>query len=134
VQWQALLAMFINGPYYQFRILGNHLLVNPTPPAGETWAFEYRSKNWIINGSTYKEYFTADADVPLINESLLLMGLRAWWKKEKGLDYAEDMRMYEAQAKDVANRDGGKPVLKMDDSMERWPRPGIWVSPGSWSV
>lgn len=134
IEWQALLAMFINGPYYQFRILNNRLLVNPTPPAGETWAFEYESKNWIVNGSTYKEYFTADDDEPVLPQSLLLMGLRAWWKKEKGLDYAEDMRMYEAMAKDESNKDGGKPVLKLDDSDSTWPRPGIWVSPGSWSV
>lgn len=134
IEWQALLAMFINGPYYQFRILNNRLLVNPTPPAGETWAFEYESKNWIVNGSTYKEYFTADDDEPVLPQSLLLMGLRAWWKKEKGLDYAEDMRMYEAMAKDESNKDGGKPVLKLDDSDSTWPRPGIWISPGSWSV
>ena len=134
VDWEALLAMFVNGPYYQFRILNDHLLVNPVPPAGETWAFEYQSENWIVNGSTYKQFFTDDTDVPLINPSLLIIGLRAWWKMEKGLDYAELMRMYEAMCKDMANKDGGKPVLKLDNGMERWPRPGIWVAPGSWSV
>ncbi len=134
IEWQALLALFVNGPYYQFRILDNHLMVNPNPPAGETWAFEYISDNWIKNGATYKQFFTADDDVPLINPALLIVGLRAWWKMEKGLDYAELMRMYESMAKDVANKDGGKPMLSMDNGDKQWPRPGIWVAPGSWGV
>lgn len=136
VEWQALKAYLVTGPRYQFRILNNKLLVNPAPPAGDTWAFEYASKYWILatDGTTYKEYFTADTDTPVIPESLLLMGLRAWWKKEKGQEYAEDMRMYESQFKDATARDGGKPVLHMDDDAWNGPRPGIWVSPGSWPL
>lgn len=134
-QWQTLLAMTILGPQYQFRILNDRLLVNPAPPAGHTWAFEYGSKLWILDedGTTYKEYFDDDDDTPVLPDSVLTMGLRAWWKKEKGLDYAEDMRMYETQLEDSMNRDGGKPVLHMDGGC-RGVVPGIWVSPGSWDL
>lgn len=136
VDWQALKAVVVNGPQYQFRILDDHLLVNPTPPAGSTWAFEYQSLYWILgsDGTTHQQYFADDDDTMLIPEALCLIGLRAWWKKEKGLDYAEDMRMYEAQAKDAANRDGGKPVLHMDDTPWNGPKPGVWVPSGSWPV
>lgn len=134
VQWQTLKAMVVNGPMYQFRILDGHLLVNPVPAAGLTWAFEYGSKYWIVNGATYKQYFSDDDDEMLLPEELLLMGLRAWWKKEKGLEYAEDMRMYETQFKDASNRDGGKPLLRMDDEAWNGPKPGIWVAPGSWNL
>lgn len=136
VDWQALKAVVVNGPQYQFRILNDHLLVNPVPPAGDTWAFEYGSKYWIRDpdGSTLKEYFDDDDDTMLIPEALCLMGLRAWWKKEKGLEYAEDMRMFEAQAMDAANRDGGKKVLHMDDTPWNGPKPGIWVPSGTWPV
>lgn len=136
VDWQALKAVVVTGPQYQFRIQQNRLLVNPSPPADETWAFEYTSKNWITNaaGDTYKQYFTADDDLMLLPEWICLMGLRAWWKKEKGLEYAEDMRMYETQIKDAAARDGGKPVLHMDDTPWNGPKPGIWVPSGSWPV
>lgn len=130
-EWQAMKALFANGPYYRHRILGDHLLVNPIPPAGEAWYFEYLSKNWILNGATYKRRFTADADTILLPDDLCLQGLRWRWKKEKGMDYAEDFRTYEAQVKDALGRDGGKPTLRMDDSIGA-PRPGIWVSPGSW--
>lgn len=136
VEWQTLKAMVVNGPRYQFRIWNGHLMVNPVPEAGLEWVFEYGSKYWIVaeDGTTYKEYFTADTDTAVIPESLLLMGLRAWWKKEKGLDYAEDMRMYETQFKDASNRDGGKPGLCLDNRGREGPQPGIWVPQWSWPV
>ncbi len=133
-RWQQLKAVFVTGPRYVFRILNNQFLVNPIPAAGETWAFEYSSVCWITDstGATFKEYFTQDTDVCLLDESLLLMGLRAWWKKEKGLEYAEDMRMYEAQAKDAMARDGGKPMLRLDNRGDDPARPGIFVPQGNW--
>jgi hypothetical protein len=135
-QWQALKALFVNGPYYRFRIRGGHLLVNPTPPAGESWFFEYVTKDWILDedGVTLKQYFTKDTDTVLLPEELVLMGLRWYWKAEKGLDYAENMRTYEMQVKDAAGRDGAKPVLCMDEGMRQGPQPGIFVPQGSWTI
>ena len=133
VEWQQLQAMFVNGPYYRYRIRGNDLLVNPTPPAGESWYWEYVSYNWITDagGTQYRQYFSADTDVSLIPETLLIAGLRWRWKKEKGLDYAEDFRTYETQVQDAIGRDGGKRTLAMDQTAPAI-QPGIWVSPGSW--
>lgn len=132
-QWQMLKALFVNGPYYRHRIRGGLLLVNPTPPAGESWYFEYSTSNWILgaDGTTYKQYFTLDTDTFLIPESLALMGLRWRWKKEKGFDYAEDFRTYEMQVKDALGRDGGKDTLAMD-SYNEGTRPGIFVPSGTW--
>lgn len=135
-EWQMLKALFVNGPYYQFRIRGDHLLVNPTPPAGESWYFEYLSKNWIlaVDGITYKRRFTADTDTILLPDDIALQDLRWRWKKEKGMDYAEDMRTAEMQMKDALGRDGGKPNLSMDGESRRGPVPGVFVSPGSWPL
>jgi hypothetical protein len=136
MEWQALVAVIVTGPRFQFRIQNGHLLVNPVPTAGDTWAFEYQSKYWILgaDGVTYKQYFTLDTDTLLLPEELMLQGLRAWWKREKGLDYAEDMRMYETQLKDAASRDGGKPTLFMDRTGWNGPAPGIWVPDGNWPL
>lgn len=127
-EWQAYKGMATTGPRSQFRIRGGHLLVNPVPTAGDTWAFEYVSKYWMlgIDGVTYKDYATLDTDTILLPEDLVLMGLRWRWKKEKGLDYAEDMRTYEFQVKDALSRDGGKPVIAMSGG-QREARPGIFV-------
>jgi hypothetical protein len=127
-QWQTLKGMATTGPRYHFRIRGGKLLINPTPTAGHTWAFEYMSKNWMlgVDGTTYKQYATLDSDTILIPEDVLIMGLRWTWKKEKGMDYAEDMATYEAQIKDSLGRDGGKATLHMDGGV-RDARPGIFV-------
>lgn len=135
-QWQMLKALFVNGPYYRFRIRGDALLVNPTPPAGESWYWEYVSKNWITDstGVTYKQYFTSDTDLIVVPDDVLLMGLRWKWKAEKGMDYAEDFATYESQVKDAMGMDGGKHKIGMDDAPMRGPQPGIFVPTGSWNV
>lgn len=134
-EWQMLKALVVTGPYYQFRIRGGRLLVNPVPPV-ESWYFEYISKFWITNaaGTVYKQYFTVDTDVCLLAEELLLAGLRWRWKKEKGLDYAEDFRTYESQVKDELGQSGGKPILCMDNMASSAPTPGIFIPPGSWNL
>lgn len=128
--WQAMKALVALGPRFSFRIRGGKLLVDPPPSAGYSWYFEYVTKNWILaqDNTTYKRRFTADTDQVLLPDDLCLQGLRWRWKKEKGLDYAEDFRTYETQVKDQLGRDGGKPILRMDDCA-RGPVPGIWVSP-----
>ena len=134
-EWQALKGLSNTGPRYMYRIRGGKLLVNPAPSAGHTWAFEYISKCWILgaDGTSYRNYFTLDTDTVLLPEELMLMGLRWRWLREKGLDYAELFRTYEMQVKDALGRDGSKPVIRMD-SGGSGPKPGIWVSPGSWSL
>ena len=134
--WQATKALVSTGPKYRFRIRGGNLLVTPTPTAGYSWYFEYVSQNWILgaDGTTYKQYFTLDTDTILLPETLVMMGLRWRWKKEKGFDYAEDMRTYEMQVKDALGRDGGKQVLSMDCAQNNGPRPGVFVPDMSWSV
>ena len=133
-QWQGLKSVVLTGPRYQFRIRGGNLLVNPVPVAGHDWAFEYISKNWIISadGITYKNLFTLDTDEFLLPDTLLLMGLRWRWMREKGLDYSELFSTYEAQIKDMIGRDGGKAVLHMDNT-DQIASPGTFIPSGNWN-
>jgi hypothetical protein len=134
-EWQTRKGLTTTGPRYVYRIRGGKLLVNPTPTAGYSWAFEYMSQHWIlgVDGTTYKSYFTLDTDTILLPETLILMGLRWRWKKEKGREYAEDFATYEMQVKDALGRDGGKPVLSMSDDM-RSRQPGVFVPDRSWAL
>lgn len=109
------------------------LLITPAPSAGQTIAFEYITDNWVLNGSTPAAAFVADSDTILIPESLVLAGLKWRWKKEKGLDYAQDFDSYENLVADSMGRDGTRPVLNMGDCIEE-SRPGIFISPGSWPL
>lgn len=134
-EYQARQALTAMGPYSQFRIRGGKLLIDPVPTAGLTWAFEYVSENWILDGDSRdgKHYFTKDTDVTVLPSSLLLMGLRWRWLAAKGLEYAELFRSYEAQVKDALSRDGGKPILHMGGP-NRTIRPGIVVPEGNWDL
>lgn len=134
-EWQGLKAISNTGPRYRYRLRGGHLLSNPAPTAGHTWAFEYQSKNWILDndGSTTKSEFSEDTDTFLIPDTLLLMGIRWRWLREKGLSYAELFQSYELQVKDAMGRDGGKQNLSMD-GVSQDARPSIVINPMSWPL
>lgn len=134
-EWHARKAMVATGPRYRYRLRGGNLLVNPTPPAGQTWAFEYRTKNWILDiTGVGREYYVLDTDVTAIPAELILMGLRWRWKKEKALDYAEDQRTYEAVVQNMLGQDGTKAVLNMDAAYASGPSPMVVVPSGSWAI
>lgn len=135
VEWSAQKGFATTSPRYTVRIRGGNLLANPTPTAGNTWAFEYISKNWIlgVDGTTYKQFFSLDTDTMLLPEELLTLGLRWRWKKEKGFDYAEDFRTYESQVNQALSSNGIKKRLNMSGgSTSR--QPGVSIAQGNWSV
>lgn len=135
--WQAMKAWVINGPRYQFRLRANHFLVNPTPSAGWTWAFEYISSNSISNaaGTVWYSRFVADTDILLLPDQIVQMDLRWRWKKEKNLPYAQDFQDCEKLIVDALGRDAPKKDLRLDCNEEYGaPRPTIVISPGNWPV
>lgn len=133
--WQAEKGFAATSPRYRARIRGGDLIVTPTPPAGSTWAFEYVSWNWIldVDGGTRKQYFEADTDTVLLPCAIVMMGLRWRWKKEKGLEYAEDFRTYEMMANDALGRERLRTTLHMDGA-DRSAAPHILVNQGSWNL
>ena len=135
VEWAAQKGFATTSPRYTIRIRGGSLLANPTPTAGNTWAFEYISKNWIlgVDGTTYKQFFTLDTDTFLLPEELLILGLRWRWLKEKGFDYAEAFRTYENRVNQALSSNGLKKRVNMSGGRTD-ARPGISIAQGNWSV
>lgn len=135
VEWQAQKGFSTTSPKYSVRIRGGLLIANPVPTAGNTWAFEYISKNWILgaDGATYKQYFTLDTDTLLLPEELLTLGLEWRWLKEKGLDYAEDFRTYEMQVNQALGSNGLKKHINMSGGRTD-SKPAVGVAQGNWSV
>jgi len=129
--WQAEKGFANTAPEYMARIRGGELLVTPTPTAGNTWAFEYVTWNWISNGS--KQYFTRDSDTIDLPETIVLMGLRWRWKKEKGLKYAEDFRTYEKLVTNALSRQGLQKTLYQDNNKQN-AEPHIIVNQGNWPL
>lgn len=123
-EWQRAQASLIVAADPSFRIRGGTMLISPTPPAGETVAYEYVSNRWCqsAGGSDQSEWL-ADDDVPILDEELFTLGLVWRFRKAKGLDYAEDFRTYEARLAEAMLRDGVRPRLSGDAvSMDRVPR------------
>lgn len=134
VAWQRTKAVTSATPRYHYRIRGGKLLITPTMEADHSLAFEYMTRYWILGVSgTRKEFFTIDTDLILLPEDLLLSGLRWRWKKEKGLEYAQDFDSYELKLKQYTSRDGGKPRLHMDEYYE-YGQPRIFVPESDWTL
>jgi len=133
--WQQNKAFAINGPWSNFRIKGNRLLMYPTPTAGQSCVFEYMSQNWLQNtgGDTSYEAWNADTDVPLLDWHILVLGTIWRWKKLKGFEYAEDFNSYERRVMDTIARDGSNDWLNMSGTKYDI-FPGIVVPSGSWNV
>ena len=129
--WQAEKGFAATAPRYRARIRSGEMIVTPTPTAGNTWAFEYVTWNWINRNS--KQYFTSDSDEIDLPEPIVQMGLRWRWKKEKGFEYAEDFDTYEKMVADALSREGMNRVL-FQDRTERRSSPRIVVNQGDWPL
>lgn len=114
-EWQAFQAQpLYNLVYLAFRERDGVFLITPTPPAGDTIAYEYVSTNWVVSSSGVdKDSFTADDDATYLPEDLLKSGLRWRWKQAKGLPYGEDMQTYERDVQRQLGMDGGARALNI---------------------
>lgn len=133
--WAYARSMNYTAPTSEFRILGNQLIFNPAPAAGDTAAFEFVTRNWLQGADTSvsRDSIVADDDAPILDWQLLSLGLEWRWRKAKGLDYAEDFATYERRVTDAIARDGTKPVLNLNgDTARQGIQPLVFAPSGNW--
>lgn len=134
IDWQRVKGVISISPRYRYRLWQSRLFLTPTPPAGHTLAFEWLSRWWIQSASgAIKRQFTDDTDSFLIERELLKLSLTWRWKKEKGLDYAEEYEEFESRFAEMAAHDTPKGVLYQDHN-EREAKPGLSVPAYSWNL
>ena len=88
----------------------NVIHIFPTPTAdGEKLRYEYYS-NYLVedNGGTAQKEYTADDDVSLLDEDLVIACLKWRLLQAKGLPYAEEMADYENLLERYQGLDGGQ--------------------------
>jgi hypothetical protein len=78
----------------------------PYPTAGITVAIRYQSTEWASSGAQ----FLADDATPLVKDDLLIKGLIARWRRQKGMSYADEEAEYEAALADYTLSQDGKSV------------------------
>jgi hypothetical protein len=98
-------------------------------------AFEYYSSFFVKESATvFKPYWTKDTDVCVVDDALPIAYLRWAWKKEKGLEYAEDFAKYERMLVTKTARNTTARDVDFSETGRRSDRPGILVPQGNWSV
>lgn len=136
-KWQWLQAQSASGIVHGFRLRGDAMLIYPTPPTSETWAYEYVSKYWCGGAddtAPTQAAILADDDIFFLDDELLTLGLVWRLLKSKGLDYAEAFRDFEMLLNDRTGNDGGSTVIDLGPA---WGAPTVFdplVPDGSWTV
>ena len=105
---------------------GNAILMAPTPTAGQTVAYEYITK-YIGTDSTAvtpRTLFTADTDLPYLDDELVILGTVWRYNQAEGNDYAEAFREFEMRLNDLLKMDRGRRPIDMGgSSVDRIPIP-----------
>ena len=132
--WQFTQAVVATTLVESFRQRGNAILITPVPEAGDTYAYEYISKNFCeSSGGTDQAAWAADTDVGILPEALMTMGVIWRFLKAKGFDYAEAFRTYEIAKAKAQAKDGGKRRFNLAHRTTNYPR-APYVQEGSWNL
>jgi len=109
-EWQGHQATLMTRVYDAYTMRGNALLIAPTPPAGQSWAYEYITKNigTDTGGTTERSSFTVDTDVPFLDDEMLILGMVWRYRKAEGQDYGEEFREFESRVNDLLKMDSGR--------------------------
>jgi hypothetical protein len=142
-EWQYVKARLVSGPFYQYRIMidpatnKNSLYLYPTPPAGETFYFEYVSKHFVASSdlsTTYAQFGANDFDVGLIDEYLLQLGVEWRYLRTKGFDsWVQRKKDYDMYRGSVKGQDGGSSEFIISDALPKL-KTGLIPPDGDWVV
>lgn len=93
---------------------GGELSLIPDPTTSDTFAFQYIRTAIGKNASNVRlAAFTADTDVPLWDDELMIAGAVYFYRKNKKLDAQQAYADYEVLRRDRIKKDGGGRVLHM---------------------
>lgn len=94
-QWQTFKGYPITSTIDRIWMLRNDgLYIYPAMTVADTLVFEYIVNTPVVavDGTTLKTNFTLDTDSPVLSEEILTLDVAWRYLKQKGLDYAEQMR------------------------------------------
>lgn len=135
LEWQQLQAQLMQGPWYQFTLRANQLLMIPPPSPGDLIYLEWIQNTWCTNqaGTQQQTFLQADTDVSLLDETLHVLGGIWRFKEANGLPYQMAQDKYERRFADLTTRDGVKARLDLAGAQQNI-YPGIMVPSGNWPI
>lgn len=107
-EWQASKGYAVIAAQNRISIMkrGKNLLIDPTPAGAYDIYGEYLSKNWCESSiGTGQSEWMADADVPLLDEELLILDGKWRFLNRLGENYAEEKIEAERAIYGAANAD-----------------------------
>lgn len=114
-EWQHHKSQLITRVNPAYRIRQSTFYLLPVPPAGETIAYEYITKNWCTSsGGTAQSAWAADTDTAVLDEKLITLGIVWRFKQAKGLEFQADAELYNRSVMDAVLRDGTRPIISLD--------------------
>lgn len=98
----------------RFRIRDDMFEILPTPTDARTISYHYWSKNWVqAVDATEKDAFTADTDTALIDEDLIILGVKSQFLAAKGLPYDIERSQFLRALDSARAADGGKSMIDL---------------------
>jgi hypothetical protein len=104
-EWQVLQSSgFGSAPTAtRFRFFNGQFNLSEAPVAGQTYVYEYLSASWVIGLATVaatqadvrKYRISADTDYPLLDEQMLITGLKLAFREAKGMDSSKVQEEFE---------------------------------------
>lgn len=115
-QWEYMKSGIVTtGPRLYYRLLGDYFQVFPLPSnLTSRIVFEYNTTNWVESeDGVAKSACTADTDEIIFPESMFVLGIKAFYKQAKGMDYTGDYQLYLSELGKAKAHDQGAPVIKI---------------------
>lgn len=110
--WQVSQSVVATTIIEAFRVRGNIIMLTPTPPAGDSYAYEYVSKNWCQSAALVEQSsWAADTDTGILDEEIMTEGIIWRFLQKQGFDYSESFRTYELMVAQAITSDGAKRTL-----------------------
>lgn len=130
--WKSQSTFPLEGVVY---LRGTSLLIQPTPEAGETVAYEYRSAYWCRSeNGTEQEAWEADTDVSLLSPRLMAQGIIWRFKQGRGMEWQPDFAKYEFDVQQALAADQPRPIVDMAYGGRRDKFPGARPPEGYWQL
>lgn len=85
-----------------------------TPPSHTSGAAVDGGVTWTYQTAAY-EAILSDTDICLFEDDLMILGLKAWYKQAKGLDYAQLRADYESNVEEAFARWNPLPKISLAD-------------------
>ena len=137
-EWQYLNSGLISiSPRFRWRLYGNKIRFFSAPAAVYNMVFEYVSTYTVlatVGTSPTKAKFTVDTDTCIFPDDLVILGIKAYWYRAKGLSWQDTWQEFTDTASTAAAQDGAPPRLSLSPQFGEFLLTPESIPDGNWTL